>query len=112
MSVNVRELFSEAKAKKEAANDIRLSAGAIPKMSGRDNRKCLWPQHKQDKIDNICVEYKDKGGYAQWQKDRYPIKVEFPSWVKKTRTFTSDLNFKEVFSSNCEFRRADFNYQR
>lgn len=75
MAVNVRELFNEVKAKQEASNDIRLSAGSISQMSGRDNRKALWPTHKRDKIDDICLEYKDNGGYAQWQKERYPIKV-------------------------------------
>ena len=70
-NLSVREVFAQ----KEAEEDIRLSAGSISQMSGRDNRKCLWPQHKRDKIDDICIEYKNKGGYAQWQKERYPIKV-------------------------------------
>ena len=108
--MNVREAFAVCDVKNEL--EPKLSAGSIHQMSGRDNRKALWPTHKRDKIDDICVEYKDNGGYAQWQKERYSVKVEFPRWVKKTRTFTSDLNFKEVYASNCEFRRADFNYQR
>lgn len=70
-NISVREVFAQ----KEAEKDIRLSAGSIRQMSGRDNRKALWPTHKRDKIDDICVEYKNKGGYAQWQKERYPIKV-------------------------------------
>lgn len=104
--MNVREIFANADAEKAA------SAGSIRPMSGRDNRKALWPTHKRDKIDDICVEYKDKGGYAQWQKEKYPTKVEFPKWVRHTRTFTSDLCFKDIYVPNSKFRKADFDYNR
>jgi len=104
--MDVREIFANADAKRAA------SAGSIRPMCGRDNKKTIWPTHKRDKIDDICVEYKDKGGYAQWQKENYPVKVDIPNWVEKTRTFTSELDFKQIFSSDCKFRRADFNYQR
>lgn len=72
-NMTVREAFAVSDVENEL--EPKLSAGSIHQMSGRDNRKALWPSHKRDKIDDICVEYKDKGGYAQWQKERYPIKV-------------------------------------
>lgn len=43
------------------------------------SKSTLWPQHKEDNIDRICVERMKKGeSYADWQKEQYPVKVHFP----------------------------------
>lgn len=46
------------------------------------SKSTIWPQHKEDDIDRIVVEQHKKGeNYADWQKKRYPVKVNFPKWV-------------------------------
>lgn len=46
------------------------------------SKSTLWPQHKEDDLDRIVVEQHKKGeNYADWQKHRYPVKVNFPKWV-------------------------------
>ena len=105
--MNVREML----ALKEVEKDIG-SAGAIHQMSGRDNRKALWPSHKKDKIDDICVEYKEKGGYAEWQKEHYPVKVEFPDCVRTIKTFDKEFIFTRISSPKVAFRHIDTDYDR
>lgn len=80
----------------------------------RGNKRALWPRHKEDIIDRICKEQMKKGlTYADWQKERYRTTVTFPFEVKETKTFTHDIDFKEINScKNTIYRAADFNYDR
>ena len=83
-------------------------------MIDAGNKRALWPRHKEDVIDRICKEQMKKGlTYADWQKERYRTTVTFPSEVKETKTFTHDIDFKEINScKNTIYRAADFNYDR
>lgn len=107
-NMTVREAFATFEAEKD------ISAGKVKELDGiKETKLKLWRQHNRDKIDDICVEYAEKGGYAAWQNDRYPVRVDFPKWVKRTRTFDKELSFKDTFSSpGCIFRKVDTNYNR
>ena len=53
----------------------KLSAGKVKKFDGI-NDVYIPPQHKEDNIDRIVKEYGQATGYAKWQKERYPVKVD------------------------------------
>lgn len=50
----------------------KLSAGSVRQFDGID----IPRQHKEDNIDRIVKEYGQATGYAKWQKERYPVKVD------------------------------------
>lgn len=74
----------------------------------RANRNTLWARHKEDAIDRIVK----NGKYSDWQRNKYRIKVDFPSEVKEIKTFEHDFDFKEASNSRVVYRKADFNYDR
>lgn len=53
----------------------KLSAGSVKKFDGV-NDVYIPPQHKEDNIDHIVKEYGQATGYAKWQKEHYPVKVD------------------------------------
>ena len=53
----------------------KLSAGSVKKFDGIDDTY-IPPQHKEDNIDRIVKEYGQATGYAKWQKEHYPVKVD------------------------------------
>ena len=53
----------------------KLSAGSVKKFDGV-NDSFIPPQHKEDNIDRIVKEYGQATGYAKWQKEHYPVKVD------------------------------------
>lgn len=55
----------------------KLSAGSVKKFDGIDD-SYIPPQHKEDNIDRIVKEYGQATGYAKWQKEHYPVKVDIP----------------------------------
>ena len=55
----------------------KLSAGSVKKFDGV-NDVYIPPQHKEDNIDRIVKEYGQATGYAKWQKEHYPVKVDIP----------------------------------
>ena len=55
----------------------KLSAGSVKKFDGV-NDMYIPPQHKEDNIDVIVKKYGQGTGYAKWQKERYPVKVDIP----------------------------------
>ena len=55
----------------------KLSAGSVKKFDGIDD-SYIPPQHKEDGIDRIVKEYGQAIGYAKWQKEHYPVKVDIP----------------------------------
>lgn len=54
----------------------KLSAGSVKKFDGVNDAYYIPPQHKEDNIDRIVKEYGQATGYAKWQKERYPVKVD------------------------------------
>lgn len=52
----------------------KLSAGSVKRSEGID-RSYVPPTHREDNIDRIVKEYGQATGYAKWQKEHYPIKV-------------------------------------
>ena len=53
----------------------KLSAGSVKQFDGINN-SCTPPSHKEDNIDRIVKEYGQATGYAKWQKEHYPVKVD------------------------------------
>ena len=53
----------------------KLSAGSVKKFDGVDD-SYTPPSHKEDNIDRIVKEYGQATGYAKWQKEHYPVKVD------------------------------------
>ena len=111
-SVNVRDIFGDIQAKKDA---IRDASGADILKSER-MWKPMWPRHKEDNIDRIVKEQAKKGlTYADWQKERYRTKVDYPAkaGVVRVRTFGSE----DILSANkskysVKVRPVDDNYDR
>lgn len=60
----------------------KLSAGSVKKFDGV-NDSFIPPQHKEDSIDRIIKEYGQGTGYAKWQKERYPVKVDIPLLIAR-----------------------------
>ena len=54
----------------------KLSAGSVKKFDGVDD-VYIPKQHQEDNIDRIVKQYGQGTGYAKWQKERYPVKVDF-----------------------------------
>lgn len=54
----------------------KASAASVGKFDGTD----IWipKQHETDAIDKIVKEYGQGTGYAKWQKERYPVRVDIP----------------------------------
>ena len=53
----------------------KLSAGSVRKFDGIDDIY-VPKQHQEDGIDRIVKQYGQGTGYAKWQKERYPVKVD------------------------------------
>lgn len=53
----------------------KISAGSVKKFDGIE-QSFIPPQHKRDAIDDIVCKYGQGIGYAKWQKERYPVKVD------------------------------------
>lgn len=53
----------------------KLSAGSVKKFDGVDD-SYTPPSHKEDNIDRIVKDYGQATGYARWQKEHYPVKVD------------------------------------
>lgn len=50
----------------------KLLAGSVRQFDGID----IPRQHKEDNIDRIVKDYGQGTGYAEWQKEHYPVKVD------------------------------------
>lgn len=112
-SVNVRDIFGNIQAKKDAIID---ASGADILKSERKIWKPMWPRHKEDNIDRIVKEQAKKGlTYADWQKERYRTKVDYPAeaGVVRVRTFGSeDINSQNKSKYSVKVRPIDDNYDR
>jgi len=112
-SVNVRDIFGNIQAKKDAMGD---ASGADILKSERKIWKPMWPRHKEDNIDKIVKEQAKKGlTYADWQKERYRTKVDFPAeaGVIRVRTFGSEgVSGANKPKYSVKVRPVDDNYDR
>lgn len=80
----------------------KLSAGSVKKFDGVDD-SYTPPSHKEDNIDRIVKEYGQATGYAKWQKERYPVKVDIPLLLARmmgkvdTNGYPIDVKNAKVF---------------
>jgi len=114
-SVNVRDIFGNIQAKKDAMRDAS-GADILKSERKASYYKCIWPHHKEDNIDRIVKEQAKKGlTYADWQKERYRTKVDFPAeaGVIRVRTFGSeDILGANKSKYSVKVRPVDDNYDR
>ena len=111
-SVNVRDIFGDIQAKKDAMRD---ASGADILKSERKIWKPMWPRHKEDNIDRIVKEQAKKGlTYADWQKEKYRTKVDYPAeaGVVMVRTFGSEDISENKSKYSVKVRPVDDNYDR
>ena len=52
------------------------TAGKAKQMEGVKTVSWLDCNHKEDNIDRIVKEYGQGTGYAKWQNEKYPVKVD------------------------------------
>lgn len=89
LGFNVRDIFEEAKAKAEKKETPKKS-NPWKKLDGeisggdilRPGIRPIFPKHEEDNIDRIVKKYGQGSGYAKWQKERYPIRVDRTDWKK------------------------------